>query len=157
MNHHKYSNLKQHSWSSCSFWGSGVWTWVSQRSGKMELKVLARAVISPGVLPSLFRLLAEFIPCVLDSLRAVDWGPSTWNCWVDTANEGRRSWRCRESPTPPPGWTLFSRICSVRRTWIWSTRWRGIHLQRMTFWFIDQKIQLVTWNSLKQTTASFLF
>ena len=36
-----------------------------------------QAVISPGVLPSLFRLLAEFIPCVLDSLRAVDWGPST--------------------------------------------------------------------------------
>ena len=43
----------------------------------MELEVLARAVISPGVLPSLFRLLAESIPCVLDSLLSVDWGPST--------------------------------------------------------------------------------
>lgn len=73
-----------------------------------------------------------------------------------TVNEGRRSWRCRESPTPPPGWTLFSRICSVRRTWIWSTRWRGVHLQRMTFWFIDQKIQLVTWNSLTEADNCIL-
>ena len=76
-------------------------------------------------------------------------GPAHEAGWVDTANKGQRSWwRSREPPTPPPGWTLFSRICSVRRTWIWSTRSRGVHLQRMTFWFIDQKIQLVTWNSL---------
>lgn len=150
MNHHTYSNLKQHSWSSCSLWGSGVWTWVSQRSHKMELKVLARAVSSPGVLPSLFRLLAEFMPCVLDSLRAVDWGPSTWN-WLGGHSQGREEKLAVQGiPTPPPGWTLFSRICSVRRTWIWSTRSKGVHLQRMTLWFIDQKIQFITWNFLTE-------
>ena len=88
MNHHKYSNLNQHSWSSCSFCGSEVWAWVSQRSGNVELEVLARAVISPGVLPSLFRLLAESIPCFLDSLLSVDWGPSTWS-WLGWHSQWR--------------------------------------------------------------------
>lgn len=58
-NQHKYNNLEQHNVLSCNFCGSGVWAWVGKRSCQVEIKVLARAVVSSGARPHLFRLLAK--------------------------------------------------------------------------------------------------